>query len=340
MKKLMTLCLLSFVLCVPALVAVAQTAPASPAQTPSIALQWPLSCILQVNCFVTGYPDLRAGKDLQNPQDFKCGQLTEPGQQGTVIQFIDQKTALSGQNVLAAADGRVVFVRQDVRDGWRYSTRSSKACGNEVQIRHRNGYSTRYCHLSENSITVKPGQRVQAGDVLGQVGKSGDVRDAELEFIVLRRGVPVDPFTNRSLARPSSCFSLTDKSLWADPVDYPPAVFVAGSFADKTPSEFDLNFDSTPKDTLSRDTDKLVAWVRVLGIHEGDEETLSIYTPSGNLWHREHRRHIMTTASWLSITEARPAEGDTLVPGTWKAVYTLVRDGEKILSHSFTVKVE
>lgn len=46
--------------------------------------------------------------------------------------------------------------------------------GNYVIVRHPNGQSTSYSHLSE--INVKPGQTVEKGDVLGASGNTGRVR--------------------------------------------------------------------------------------------------------------------------------------------------------------------
>ena len=49
-----------------------------------------------------------------------------------------------------------------------------------VTIRHYNGLETVYAHLDK--VCVKPGQIVNAGDVIGQTGKSGNVSDYTLHF--------------------------------------------------------------------------------------------------------------------------------------------------------------
>lgn len=63
--------------------------------------------------------------------------------------------------------------------------------GNLVVIDHGNGLETRYAHLQ--GFSVKPGDVVQPGEILGQVGKTGRVTGPHLHFEVRRDGQPVDP---------------------------------------------------------------------------------------------------------------------------------------------------
>lgn len=51
-----------------------------------------------------------------------------------------------------------------------------------VVIRHYNGLETVYAHLDK--LCVKPGQMVEAGTIIGQTGKSGNVQDYLLHFEV------------------------------------------------------------------------------------------------------------------------------------------------------------
>ena len=63
--------------------------------------------------------------------------------------------------------------------------------GNAVILRHGWGVCSGYWHLS--AIAVRPGQRVQAGDLLGYVGNTGLSTGAHLHWEIRVRGVPVDP---------------------------------------------------------------------------------------------------------------------------------------------------
>jgi len=70
-----------------------------------------------------------------------------------------------------------------------------KGMGLFVKIKHKNGMLTVYGHLSK--IYIKPIQRVRQGQIIGEVGKTGNARYREilphLHFEIRRYGVPLDP---------------------------------------------------------------------------------------------------------------------------------------------------
>jgi len=84
-----------------------------------------------------------------------------------------------GTPVLAAADGTVV------------SAVSRKSTGNTVCISHAGGYETVYAHLE--SMNVRTGQRVKAGQRIGAVGMSGQAFAPHLHYEVRLDGAGKDP---------------------------------------------------------------------------------------------------------------------------------------------------
>jgi murein DD-endopeptidase MepM/ murein hydrolase activator NlpD len=88
-----------------------------------------------------------------------------------------------GSPVYAADSGVVVF------GGWW----GARGFGNLVVVDHLNGWQTWYGHLS--GVSVKCGQQVEAGYVIGRAGSTGWSTGSHLHFEIRRGGVPVDPLT-------------------------------------------------------------------------------------------------------------------------------------------------
>ena len=63
--------------------------------------------------------------------------------------------------------------------------------GNVVYVDHGEGVVSMYCHLS--AMDVKPGQKVEAGQKIGEVGATGRVTAAHLHFGLIVLGQTVDP---------------------------------------------------------------------------------------------------------------------------------------------------
>ena len=89
---------------------------------------------------------------------------------------------------IAAAPGAPVHA---TADGVVAKANRNGGLGKAVFLSHGYGLSTRYGHLSE--ITVKPGQKVQRGDVIGYVGNTGRSTGYHLHYEVHRDGKAVNP---------------------------------------------------------------------------------------------------------------------------------------------------
>ena len=96
-------------------------------------------------------------------------------------------TASAGSDVFAIASGVVVWAGYE------------KDYGNLVEIRHSNGYRTRYAHNRE--YLVKPGDIVQKGQVIARVGQTGRASGAHLHLEVLNGDRQIDPMHYISTVR-------------------------------------------------------------------------------------------------------------------------------------------
>lgn len=84
-----------------------------------------------------------------------------------------------GQDVVAAAPGKVIFVGNAMR-----------GYGNVVIIKHINNYLSAYAHNKQN--LVKEGQTVSKGQRIAEMGDS-DTDTVKLHFEIRQAGKPVDP---------------------------------------------------------------------------------------------------------------------------------------------------
>ncbi|MCA9524467.1 MAG: M23 family metallopeptidase [Myxococcales bacterium] len=89
-----------------------------------------------------------------------------------------------GAKVLAPADGVVLRVRTGKPDN---SIGTRKDYGNEVAIDHGNGEVSTFEHLRAGSIRVKRGQRVRQGQMIAELGNSGNSAQPHLHFSIKRK---------------------------------------------------------------------------------------------------------------------------------------------------------
>ncbi|OPZ99117.1 MAG: Murein DD-endopeptidase MepM [Bacteroidetes bacterium ADurb.Bin408] len=90
-------------------------------------------------------------------------------------------TAPKGSPVYASGDGTVRAVNRRDFSGY----------GVVCIIDHGYGYQTLYAHLSK--MTVRPGQKVKRGEVIGSVGSTGLSVGPHLHYEVLKNGIPINP---------------------------------------------------------------------------------------------------------------------------------------------------
>jgi murein DD-endopeptidase MepM/ murein hydrolase activator NlpD len=69
------------------------------------------------------------------------------------------------------------------------------AYGNYVRIRHNDGFSTAYAHMSRFAQGIRAGKRVSQGQIIGYVGATGRVTGAHLHYEVLADNRQVNPLS-------------------------------------------------------------------------------------------------------------------------------------------------
>ena len=93
-----------------------------------------------------------------------------------------------GADVLAVSDATVAAVRDDMPEVARVSARvkhrQEDAAGNFVSLELGGSRFAVYEHLKPGSVRVRPGQRVRRGEVIGQVGFTGDSTGPHLHLHV------------------------------------------------------------------------------------------------------------------------------------------------------------
>lgn len=92
-------------------------------------------------------------------------------------------SAPTGTPIQSVADGKVVFA------GWR------GGYGNVVQIKHANGYSTLYGHMSKFARGIRTGASVNQAQTIGYVGRTGLATGPHLHYEFLVGGIHHDPLT-------------------------------------------------------------------------------------------------------------------------------------------------
>jgi murein DD-endopeptidase len=102
-----------------------------------------------------------------------------------------------GADVLAVADATVASVGEGVAEPATLAEGSARkvpledAAGNYVSLDLGDGRFAFYEHLKPGSIKVKPGERVRTGDVIGQLGFTGESTGPHLHFHVSDANAPL-----------------------------------------------------------------------------------------------------------------------------------------------------
>jgi len=142
----------------------------------------------------TGYYDEK-GNSVQKAllkAPFKYGQRISSGfSHSRFHPVLKRRTPHYGVDY-AAPHGTPVL---SVGDGTVTEARYSGASGNMVKVRHNKTYQTAYLHLNDFAKRIRKGARVNQGQIIGYVGKTGRVTGTHLDYRIYKNGRPVNPLT-------------------------------------------------------------------------------------------------------------------------------------------------
>lgn len=99
----------------------------------------------------------------------------------------DDYSTARGTNLYAIMDGTVVRTNNTCGNEGYYGNPCGGEWGNYIVIEHKNAYNgktvySNYAHMSKNSLKVKEGDTVEAGQLIGKSGNSGSTKGPHLHF--------------------------------------------------------------------------------------------------------------------------------------------------------------
>ncbi|MEO8211215.1 MAG: M23 family metallopeptidase, partial [bacterium] len=137
---------------------------------------WPFSKALDDGLVLVNYVDDRSGSIIT---DYMGNSWSYNGHGGTDIALNSFRDMDRFVSVRAAESGTVIEIAYNNFDR---NTAMNGSPANYVLIRHEDGSYAYYFHFMKKSVTVKVGEYVQQGSLIGFVGSSGSSTDAHLHF--------------------------------------------------------------------------------------------------------------------------------------------------------------
>lgn len=298
---------------------------AAPVAAEMPVLGLPIDCTLGTSCYVEDYVDTDPGS---GQRDYACGLKSRDDHRGTDIVLLSFEAMEAGVNVLAAAPGRVAATRDGVQDvaitPENRDDIEGRECGNAVRIDHGSGWQTLYCHLKQDSISVKQGDRVQAGDVLGLVGLSGLTNVPHVHLGVLKDGEIVDPFNPENR---DTCGTATGNGMWKEAPGYDRAGLFTAGFATAVP-DFDAVKSGAARVRDTAPDQALVLYGHAFYAKPGDALSLSATGPKGEIF--RHDVILENPQAQLFRAFGRRAPQDGWPEGAYRGYVHLTREGRVI----------
>ena len=298
-------------------------------------LSLPVDCELGSDCFVQNLVDVDQGPEVQTVACIPAGY---DGHKGTDFRVLTTRIIA---DVVASAPGTVKAVRNNMPDKLVISMEDrvrvrDRECGNGVVITHGDGWETQYCHLRQGSVLVRPGEQLERGQKLGEVGYSGFAAFPHVHLSLRKDGTTVDPFLGTAeltVKQAEICANGSDgernpeTGLWKADADL--------MLEDAKGTIIQLGFSDGPVTSLNLEqglenapTDRspaLVFFARLINLQKGDRVELSLVGPQGILAETEGEPIENQKAQWVSFL-GRKLRADAWPGGEYVGTATLVRN--------------
>ncbi|HJZ93393.1 MAG TPA: peptidoglycan DD-metalloendopeptidase family protein, partial [Gemmataceae bacterium] len=262
---------------------------------------------------ITNYVDV--DPRAQSFADYQLGAYTYDGHDAIDAGPWNFAAQDAGIPVTAVADGVVDQI--DGGNNFDRETALNNRPWNAVWINHGNGWRTVYAHLAAGSITVKVGDPVTVGRVLGLMGSSGDSNGTHAHYTAYYRGAQIE-----------AGFSLS--TYWINPLPYGgdvPGFYLESGIADHSPFQF------------AGESQEKVAQYTSVGVNSPGSQNMFFYVQGYNLkttdvmyfqWVRPDGSVLNTSSfspsgnfTYSSWWWSRPQAAFQTSPGTWQIVYYL-----------------
>lgn len=305
--------------------AMASAAPAaSGEEAPRFAL--PVDCELGESCYIQNYPDTLPAEE--RAADYACGPLTYDTHKGTDFALPSLRAMRAGVNVRAALGGTVLGTRDEMPDtGLDRSNPEAIAgreCGNGIVIDHGDGWVSQYCHMKRGSISVRKGDVVGTGTLLGEIGLSGRTEFAHLHFAVRHNGKTVDPFDPYDTARCAAA----EATLWQKTPPYAPGGILSTGFSTRVPGFDEIKAGESHAEALAGTAPALVLWGYMFGVKTGDTVRLRFSGPDGFAFDHSVRIERTQALAFRAAGKRKPPSGWRA--GVYDGVIELQRAGKTL----------
>lgn len=282
-------------------------------------LYWPVSGRQDIDWSVVNYIDVDPRSNVA--ADFRGGPFQYEGHDAYDITLPNYTQMDQGVSAVAVAGGTVTEV---VEGNFDRETASNGRPGNHVRINHGNGWTSLYLHLATNTTTVKVGDAVAAGQMLGLLGSSGNSTDAHLHFSLYHHGRLVE--TNYA-----------SSDYFATPHVYQGDLTTAAVDSGITNYDVVPDLKERPSDRRSYQTqssDTLTYWARLSSLKSGDQLRIEWIRPNGTVAASGSFTPTVTERfSFRTFTLASTVWNQTV--GSWRAILSV--NGNPVDTQFFVV---